>query len=119
MHSTVLLVDDDDFARHFSRVVLERAGYRIIEATEIATALKLAREVHPSVALVDYFLPDGNGVGLARQLHQEDPKLPILLVSGDTEQFKDSKIPNEFSAMIQKPFTPATLIKAIVTAQAH
>ncbi len=119
MISTILVVDDDDFARHFSRVVLERAGYRIIEATEIAAAVELARADRPHIALVDFCLPDGNGIGLARQLHQEDPLLPILLVSGDTGQIEGATNPSDFTAVIQKPYSPATLLQAVVSAQAH
>ena len=119
MTPTILLVDDDDFARHFSRVVLERAGYCIVEATDVASAVEAAHGHRFGVVLADFFLPDGNGVELARRLHEKDAQLPILLISGDTSQVDALTSSEHFAAVIQKPFTPATLAQAVAAAQAR
>ena len=69
MGSGVLIVDDHAGFRTQARRLLESEGYAVVgEAPDCATALACAREVRPWLALVDVFLPDGNGCELAAKL---------------------------------------------------
>ncbi len=111
----VLLVDDDEFARGFVRTVLERAGFEVHEAEDVAAALSTARRANLRAVVTDWNLPDGNGGALARSLHVNESHLPVILITGEaagSEPLVDEAC-GEFSAILYKPFAPSVLEKAI------
>ncbi len=78
----MLIVDDDP---RFTAVVsqpLDRAGYRIVSAVNGATALALTSLGVLSMAIVDLYLSNENGLELIAQLRHLQPDLPCLLWSG-------------------------------------
>lgn len=118
MPAPVLLVDDDEFARSFVRTVLERAGFEVHEAEDVAGALSTARTASPHAVITDWNLPDGNGGALARTLHLSESNLPVILITGEaagTEPLVDDAC-GEFSAILHKPFAPSALERAIQVA---
>lgn len=50
-------------------------------ATNMQQGLQGCRVLQPDLLLLDYFLPDGNGLDLAKQLMQEDPSLHIIFLT--------------------------------------
>ena len=62
----VLLADGSAAHRRLMRVQLERAGYRVIEAADGDTALRLCREAAPDVILSDWLLGGCSGIDLCR-----------------------------------------------------
>lgn len=62
----VLVVDDDEFSQKVVARILEREGYEVIFAGSGTEALNLLRKVRPSVILMDYMLPDQDGVQSSR-----------------------------------------------------
>ena len=87
MSRTILLVDDseDDLFVH-QRALLE-TGHRLKTAPTLAAGLALADECLPDVILLDYNLPDGNGLEFIRRLNEQDtedaPPVVMLTGSGD------------------------------------
>jgi len=79
---TVLLVEDDEPARGLIRLQLQRAGYRVLEAHDAATARAIAAVERVDLLLTDVVMPGPSGIELARQLRSERPELPVLLMSG-------------------------------------
>ena len=79
----ILLVDDNPAVRRYLRAVLEQQqGWRVSgEARTGAEALHKVLESPPDVILLDYRMPDLNGVDVARQISEMFPKLPILMVT--------------------------------------
>ncbi len=84
--STVLVVDDDEGIRMILRRIMEGAGMRVLMAADGAQATGLLRE-NPDIRLVitDVVMPRGSGLDLAKELLEEFPSLPVLLVSGYSE----------------------------------
>ena len=82
MERTVLIVDDHAGFRAQARMLLERAGYKVVgEAGDGSSGLDAVRDLHPNVVLLDVQLPDLIGFDVARQI-LEDPDPPaIILVS--------------------------------------
>jgi DNA-binding NarL/FixJ family response regulator len=69
MGASVLIVDDHSGFRAQARRMLESEGYRVVgEAGDVASALEAARDLEPELALVDVYLPDGDGFELASRL---------------------------------------------------
>ncbi len=82
MGASVLIVDDHAGFRSHARRLLEAEGYRVVgEAEDCASALEAARDLHPELALVDIYLPDGDGVELASRLTALDAPPEVVLTS--------------------------------------
>src|SRR5690606_29117548 len=84
---TVLLVEDDDTVRALTRRVLSRQGYRVIEARNGAEALRIAEPAEESIDIVisDLVMPELGGRQLVERLRAIRPTIPVLLMSGYTE----------------------------------
>jgi len=101
---TVLVVDDEALIRFTLRDRLEAAGCRVIEAESIAAAQRGLRE-GVDLVLLDFKLPDGDGLTLLRQIREHDPDLLVILMTGF------SSVDNAVQAMkqgayhyVNKPF---------------
>jgi two-component system, cell cycle sensor histidine kinase and response regulator CckA len=112
--ATILLVDDDEAVRRFARRILVQQGFHVIEACDGAEALEVASAYARPVDLLltDVIMPKVNGLVLARGLLQERPGIRVLYISGYVEKsMLLAKHPE--SILLQKPFTPETLIAAV------
>jgi len=87
----VLCVDDDIGIREFYGRLLSREGYDVISAGTGPQALDLVQSAKSPVdaAILDYELPGINGFELAVRLKQNDPGLPILMISGCLPQLEE------------------------------
>ena len=81
----VLVVDDEPPVRRFLRAALPAAGYRLIEASTGAEALRLAADHVPDVVLLDLGLPDMEGREVALALRRWS-RVPILVLSARGEE---------------------------------
>lgn len=80
----VMVVEDDEAARLATSITLERAGYRVLEAADCASARAHFAEVRPDIILLDVLLPDGDGFALCSEFLSQ-PRgrdLPIAMVTG-------------------------------------
>jgi response regulator RpfG family c-di-GMP phosphodiesterase len=84
--ATLLIVDDDDGVRSSCRCLLGRQGYRLLEAQDGATALRMVK-AHPiDVCLIDLTLPDGHGLDLLERLRELQPHALAIVITGDQER---------------------------------
>lgn len=107
---TVLVVEDEPFARMYAAQLFEDQGFTVIE-TETADEALHALQDHPEVALLfsDIRLPgETSGLTLAGQARALRPQLPILLTSGYA-QSPDLDIPRR-SRFLPKPYTAQMLL---------
>ncbi|HEU4958302.1 MAG TPA: response regulator transcription factor [Sphingomicrobium sp.] len=77
----IIIVDDHDAIRRGVRQLLEsKPYYQIVgEAADGRSGLEVARETRPDIAILDYSIPELNGLDLAHALKREFPKIEILL----------------------------------------
>ena len=80
----VLVVDDDDDFRALIRTQLQDAGYQVLDARDVASALHIARTVRPDIITVDLLMPGLDGWELIERLRSEDSLagIPVVVVSG-------------------------------------
>jgi CheY-like chemotaxis protein len=112
--ATILLVDDDEALRGLAKRILTQQGFHVIEASDGAEALEVASAYAQQIDLLltDVIMPKVNGLVLARGLLQERPGIRVLYISGYVEKsMLLAKHPE--SILLQKPFTPETLIAAV------
>jgi len=81
----VLVVDDDAKTVEVISLYLKRDGYRVIAAYEGNDALRLARESHPDLIVLDLMLPGIDGMEICRALRAESD-VPIIMLTARTEE---------------------------------
>ena len=79
----ILIVDDNPAVRRYLRAILEQQeAWQVSgEARSGAEALQSVLQSPPDLVVLDYQMPDLNGVDVARQISEMFPKLPILMVT--------------------------------------
>ena len=82
MPPTVLIVDDQLTIRKSLRHLLERKGYRALEADSGAAAVQAAQAEEPEVILLDLKLPDGDGLEVLERLQGVCPEAAVILLTG-------------------------------------
>jgi PAS domain S-box-containing protein len=111
---TVLVVEDEEGVREVVGRMLERLGFQVITATDGVDALRVLGEHADGVAavLLDLSMPRMGGPETVQLLRERSPGLPVVLMSGYTEQDMASKILNGAGGAVgflQKPFLPEDL----------
>jgi two-component system, cell cycle sensor histidine kinase and response regulator CckA len=115
-HETVLVAEDVTAVRTVTRKMLERYGYRVIEAADGAAAERIAASFAEPIDLLltDVVMPDVNGWDLSERLRKQRPALKVLFMSGYTDDAVIRHgILQEANAYLQKPFTPLTLTRKV------
>ncbi len=80
----LLLVEDDEAARHHLMTYLDRRGYHVDEADTAAEALRLWDAHRADLILLDLGLPDRDGLDVIRRVRRESP-VPIIVLSARGE----------------------------------
>jgi len=105
----VLVVDDDVKIVELVKLYLNRDGYHVLTAYEGHEALRLAREAHPDLIVLDIMLPGIDGLEICKQLRAES-SVPIILVTARTTE-EDRIVGLDLGAddYVTKPFSPKEL----------
>jgi DNA-binding response OmpR family regulator len=77
----ILVVEDDELLRDAVVAQLEKAGYAVVPAVSVHTALEAMAAHTVNAAVLDLGLPDGNGLDLLDRLRQHTPGLPVMLLT--------------------------------------
>ena len=79
---TLLIVEDDDPLRERLVRAMRDRGYEAVGAADRASAIELARQESPELALVDLRLPDDSGLTVVRELKELDPSTVVVVLTG-------------------------------------
>ncbi len=113
---TVLLVEDDEAVRALARAVLQRNGYRVLEAPGGPDAIEISERYEGPINLLvtDVVMPGMSGSELAERLTMLSPELKVLYISGYTEEaVGGGGLLRPGTAYLQKPFTPDVLAHSV------
>jgi DNA-binding response OmpR family regulator len=84
---SVLVVDDDAPFRELATRILTGWGHTVVgQAGTVEQALGLAAALTPDLALVDYGLPDGDGLSLTRRLRAMAKPPRVVMISSDSDR---------------------------------
>ncbi|NNE53312.1 MAG: response regulator [Sulfitobacter sp.] len=102
---TILVVEDSRFACEAIRLLCLRSGARIRRADCLRSARRHLRVYRPSVLMVDFGLPDGNGLDLIAELSHATPRVEVIIgMSGDQNTEAAALIAGA-DGFIAKPFS--------------
>jgi two-component system alkaline phosphatase synthesis response regulator PhoP len=105
----VLVVDDDVKTVELVKLYLNRDGYRVLTAYDGTEALRLAREGHPDLIVLDLMLPGIDGLEICRTLRGESDVPIIMLTAKTTDQDKLIGLDLGADDYVTKPFSPREL----------
>lgn len=78
----ILFVDDHEVLARLSCEILEMQGYRAVCAYSAQEALEKFDQQKFDILVTDFRMEGMNGLELARQIHQKDPQVPVIIVTG-------------------------------------
>ena len=112
---TILVVEDEPELLALASRYLEELGYEVIRASTGAEALDIAsREPRIDLLLSDIVMPGGmNGRRLAKELRALRPSLPVLFVSGYSDDAVDADVDAVDAPIVAKPYDRARLAAAV------
>ena len=121
MSYKVLIVDDSKLARMAVSRVLNALypDWARIEAASSDEALRSIEQAHPDIALLDFNMPGRNGLELASDLRQSNPRMPVAVISANRQQEILSRATAMGAAFLPKPLTEdalAAFLKSAVAA---
>lgn len=115
-HETILLVEDEDTVRRLLAHLLERRGYRVLQAANAEDAIELfaarASEIH--LVLTDIIMPGMSGRALAERLRDSRPETRVVFMSGYTNDvLARTGALSAGMSFLQKPLRPEVLAAKI------
>ena len=111
----IMLVDDSRTIRNIQKKVLTKLGYEdIVEAADGVEALAAYKESPPDLMLIDWNMPNMDGITLVKTIRQTDKTIPMIMCTTEAEQ---SRVVEALKAgvnnYIVKPFTAETFSERI------
>lgn len=112
---TILIVDDDAFARTHLRDILEaEQRYQVLEAADGDEALELLGSEQPKVMLLDLLMPRRSGLEVLDEARQRSPETRVLVISSmDVDGMVTRAMDSGARDFISKPFHPVEIADAV------
>ena len=107
----ILLVDDSRTIRNIQKNVLGQLGHSdTIEAADGVEALKMIGEGRPDLVLIDWNMPNMDGITLVRKIRETDKGLPLIMCTTEAEKARVLEaVKAGVNNYVVKPFTAETL----------
>jgi len=113
---TILVAEDNADQRSLYVALLSGVGYRVLEASDGAEAVEIARQSQPGLVLMDVTMPGTSGWNAFRTLKQ-DPQthmIPIIVVTGLASAWdRDASIASGCDEYLAKPVQPVRLLEEV------
>ena len=115
---TVLVVEDSRYACEALRLMCLRSGARIRRADSLTAATRHLKVYRPSVAIIDFGLPDGPGEDLIRDLAQTTPRLGVLLGMSGNDAMEERAMDAGADGFLQKPIASLAVFQETILSAA-
>jgi two-component system alkaline phosphatase synthesis response regulator PhoP len=111
----VLVVDDDVKTVELVKLYLSRDGYSVMTANDGTEALRLSRQSHPDLIVLDLMLPGTDGLEVCRSIRSESDVPIIMLTARTTDEDKLTGLNLGADDYVSKPFSPRELAARVRT----
>ncbi|MGD0353217.1 MAG: response regulator transcription factor [Dehalococcoidia bacterium] len=111
----VLVVDDDVKTVELVKLYLSRDGYSVMTAYDGTEALRLSRQSHPDLIVLDLMLPGTDGLEVCRSIRSESDVPIIMLTARTTDEDKLTGLNLGADDYVSKPFSPRELAARVRT----
>ncbi len=113
---TVLIVEDNELNMKLFNDLLEAHGYGTLQTRDGLDALRLAREHHPDLILMDIQLPEVSGLEVTKWIKEDDGlrDIPVIAVTAFAMKGDEEKIRNGgCEAYLAKPISVSTFLETV------
>jgi DNA-binding NtrC family response regulator len=100
---TILSVDDELNPLILRKMLLERAGYRVISASSGMEALRILQFEKPDLVLSDQVMREMTGIQFAREVKARNPEMPVIIITGLNDVPADAAIADLFMSKLEGP----------------
>lgn len=114
--NTILIVDDVTINRTLLRMMLEKRGFKTVEAENGKEAIQKIKSVKPSIVLMDLSMPVMDGleaVTRIRKMKSSLATIPIIAVTASRNHSEKSLIKHGFNGLVKKPFKESDLFRFV------
>ncbi len=118
----VLIVDDEPHMRLLSEFCLRKGGFHnFFFGVNGLEAVRFAHEIHPHLIIIDYMMPEMDGLSAMRQIRaaEDTAHIPIIMISGHGEFHSQSPEVAAATAVLKKPYNPSLLVETAQLALAE
>jgi CheY-like chemotaxis protein len=114
---TILVIDDDPGFLETATELLSGDGHRVLVASRGRDALAMMQAVHPDLILLDYYMPDMDGLAVIEQLKSDAAtrRIPVVAVTSGTAEDANRLSRAGSVGVILKPFEPNEFLRAIAS----
>lgn len=113
---TILVVEDDDNISRALKARLTHEGYQVAIAKDAVSAVSVARQAEPAVALLDINMPGGDGFEVAKRIDRlgiGDGVKKVFITASKDPTLRQKAMDAGATAFVEKPFTADALLAAI------
>lgn len=111
---TVLIIDDENYVDRM-RATFERRGIKAVHAKNGVEGLSLYRASKPCAVLLDYHLPDMNGIDVCKVLNSEEHQSKVYFISGSPPDMIKEKMKGlKISGFFSKPVNLLSIVNVLV-----
>jgi two-component system, response regulator, stage 0 sporulation protein F len=113
--ATILVIDDEESIRTLLKDVLEKAGHRVIQASDGREGLEAYQKNKVDLVMMDILMPDTDGLEATLQLTREYLDAKIIAMTGAQGDKNFLDVAKLFGArrVFEKPFDLAKLVQAV------
>lgn len=109
----VFIIDDDKTMVYLLRTLLEMDGYEVAEVQDWSAIIGTIQVESPDLILMDYFLPDLDGLELLAQLRADPMLTETRIIMSSGMDVSDQCVAAGADAFLLKPYTPEQLVEVI------
>jgi DNA-binding NtrC family response regulator len=119
--ASILVIDDDRAVLATIKILLERAAHSIEAVDNSRAGLKLLGTRTFDLLIVDIFMPGMDGFETMKLVHQSQPEMPVIVISGQQFRLASESQPDFLHmatrlgavSSLQKPFRPSELLAVV------
>lgn len=110
----VLLIDDERMIREYLETILHDAGYSTVQVSSGSEALEMVSLFEPDVVLLDYMMPEMNGLDVMRFIKSNHMNIPCIIITGKgNEELAVTMLKEGAFDYLTKPFHGDDLLEII------
>ena len=116
MKKVILVLDDDENARQAISALLDQDGYKVLEVSNVPSAVNVVRREDIELAIIDIKMPIVDGYKFCEFLRKTNKysHIPIVIVTGEEKRYgRETAQLLNIEAFIEKPFNPIGLVAKV------
>jgi len=113
-NGSVLIIDDEQIILDLTTIILKNLGYKVYTAADAYAGLDLIENVRPELVLLDYMMPDMDGLTALKEIKQRFPDTYVMMFTGKgSEEIAVELMKAGASDYVLKPFNNQNLVERI------